>query len=69
MSDVFVRSYSPLNDDQKRDMDFIKEKAEQLLTAMEAASYADKRMMALARTNLEQSVMWAIKGVTNPPKE
>ncbi|VVC75976.1 hypothetical protein AQUSIP_12770 [Aquicella siphonis] len=28
MSDVFVRNYTPLNDEQKRDMDWIKHKAE-----------------------------------------
>lgn len=67
MSDVFVRKYSPVNEDQKRDADWIKHKAEELLTAMQAASYADPRMMAIAKTNLEQSVMWAVKGVFNPP--
>ena len=67
MSDTFVRTYTPLNDDQKRDMNFIKHKAEELLNAIETAAYADKRMIAIAKTNLEQSVMWAVKGVTNPP--
>lgn len=66
MSDVFVRNYSPLNDDQKRDMDYVKHKAEELLNAIQVASYADPRMSALAKTNLEQAVMWAVKGITNP---
>ena len=68
MPDVFVRNYTPLNDDQKRDMDYIKHKAEELLNAFgTAAPYADPRMLALDKTNLEQAVMWAVKGVTNPP--
>lgn len=66
--DTFVRNYTPLNDDQKRDMDYIKHKAEELLTACEAVTYADKRLMAIAKTNLEIAVMCAVKGVTNPPK-
>lgn len=67
MTDTFVRTYTPLNDDQKRDMDYIKHKAEELLNAFVAASYADPRMIAIAKTNLEQAVMWGVKGVTNPP--
>ena len=66
MTDVFVRVYTPLNDDQKRDMDWIKHKAEDLLNAFESPSYADKRLVAIAKTNLEIAVMCAIKGVTNP---
>lgn len=69
MTDTFVRTYTPLNDDQKRDMDYIKHKAEELLNAFTTAGYADPRMMAIAKTNLEQAVMWAVKGVTNPPAE
>jgi len=67
MSDVFVRNYTPLNDEQKRDVDWIKHKAEELLLAIETPQYADARMKAIAKTNLEQAVMWAVKGVTNPP--
>lgn len=67
MSDTFVRAYTPLNDVQKRDMDYVKAKAEDLLNAVQSASYADPRMTALAKTNLEQAVMWAVKGITNPP--
>lgn len=66
MEDVFARNYSPLNDDQKRDMDWIKHKAEELLHAFQVPPYADPRKMAIARTNLEQAVMWAVKAVTNP---
>lgn len=69
MSDTFVRTYSPLNDDQKRDMDYIKHKAEELLNAFEAPGYADKRLQAIAKTQLEGAVMFAVKAVTNPPEK
>lgn len=68
MSDVFCRNYSPVNDDQKRDVNWIKEKAEQLLEAFEAPAYADKRLQAIAKTQLEGAVMFACKAVFNPPK-
>ena len=68
MTDTFVRTYTPLTDDQKRDMDWIKHKAEELLTAFEAPQYADKRLQAIAKTQLEGAVMFAVKAVTNPPK-
>lgn len=68
MKDTFVRNYTPLNDTQKRDMDYIKHKAEELLNAMEAPAYSDLRLIAIARTLLELSVMSAVKGVTNPPE-
>lgn len=43
----------------------IKEKAEELETLYTEASDPDiGREIALAKTNLEQSVMWAVKGVT-----
>ncbi|WP_456298083.1 Acb2/Tad1 domain-containing protein [Aquicella siphonis] len=41
---------------------------EELFHAIETPQYADARMKAIAKTNLEQAVMWAVKGVTNPPK-
>lgn len=67
MSDVFVRNYSPLNDDQKRDMDWVKHKAEDLLNAIESPAYAEPRMKAVAKTQLEIAVMCAVKAITNPP--
>jgi len=68
MSDVFCRNYSPVNDDQKRDVDWIKVKAEQLLEAILAPVYADKRLQAVAKTQLEGAVMFACKAVFNPPQ-
>ena len=68
MNDTFCRVYTPLNDEQKKDMDWVKHKAEELLTAFNVPQYADNRLMAIAKTNLEIAVMCAVKGITNPPK-
>jgi hypothetical protein len=69
MMDTFRKEYTPLDDNQKMYMQKIKELAENLLFAMNEAVPQDERSersrcMAVARTNLEQAVMWAVKGVT-----
>lgn len=66
MSDVFRKEYKPLTDEQKDAMGRIKDKAEELMASFEdiQSVLADGRQMALAKTNLEQSVMWAIKSLT-----
>lgn len=65
MSDVFVKEYTPLDYEQKIRVNQIKTDAEKLYESFDWAR-ADKRMMAIAKTNLEQAVMWAVKAVTNP---
>ncbi len=66
MSDVFRKVYNPLSDDQKRAVEQIKDKAEELMALFGAQQgvVAEGRCMSLARTNLEQCVMWAIKAIT-----
>ncbi|HJY22887.1 MAG TPA: hypothetical protein VJ279_08390 [Hanamia sp.] len=66
MSDTFRSVYKPLSDDQKAYMDLFKEKAQELLQSFEGANFLspDGRAMALAKTNLEQSIMWAVKSIT-----
>lgn len=69
MSDTFRKVYKPLTDIQKSQMEVIKERAEDLLRAIDDVAPAEERSersrcLAVARTNLEQSIMWAIKGVT-----
>ncbi len=64
--DVFRREYRPLTDAQKAALDRIKDRAQELyddynIVFEEAAS---GRAMSLAKTNLEQSVMWAVKAIT-----
>jgi hypothetical protein len=67
MTDTFRKEYKPLSDEQKQDIEVIKEKADELLSTLNhiALGYSiDVRMLSLAKTNLEQAVMWAIKSIT-----
>lgn len=66
--DIFRKKCKELSEMDK-DMIFImKEKAENLYYSFEDNGCHfgnhDKRMMALAKTNLEQAIMWATKAVT-----
>lgn len=67
--DTFRKEYTPLSEKQKADMGNIKGEAVVLLDAMNKAVDPSERSeasrcMAIARTNLEQAIMWAVKGVT-----
>lgn len=67
--DTFRKNYTTLTDEQKAQMDVIKDRAVLLLDEMNNAVPQEERSersrcMAIARTNLEQAVMWAVKGVT-----
>lgn len=67
--DTFRKNYGVLTDEQKQQSSTIKEAAETLLDCFNQAVPADERSersrcMAVARTNLEQAVMWAVKRVT-----
>lgn len=67
MTDVFRKEYKQLSDETKLIIAHIKDKAEELLASFEAGGVQqsiDGRAMALAKTNLEQAVMWAIKAIT-----
>ena len=56
------KSLSPVQDSIIAD---IKSKADDLWLAMSNPDISvDPRAMALAKTNLEQAVMWAVKAVT-----
>lgn len=63
--DIFRKEYKPLSDDQKNLISNIKDNANLLYITFDSPSFDhDKRMMALAKTNLEQAIMWAIKAIT-----
>lgn len=64
MSDIFRKEYKALDESVKSRMEQIKNDAEKLWESIDWAPHADARMIALAKTNLEQSVMWAIKAIT-----
>lgn len=65
MTDVFRKEYVNLSDEVKAKIASIKDKAQWLYDEIEAdITGSDQRMRALAKTNLEQAVMWAIKAIT-----
>lgn len=62
-NDVFRKEYRPLGDEAKQKMIVLKDKAQLLYDEIVDAK-GDGRMLALAITNLEQSIMWAVKAIT-----
>lgn len=67
MTDRFRSKYRELTDAERISIEEIKTTAEKLEQAIERARQLDRaggRELALATTKLEESVMWAIKGVT-----
>ena len=67
--DIFRKEYKPLSDKQKDYIECFKQKAEALWFDFEEAALQkdfnhDPRAMALAKTNLEQAIMWAVKSIT-----
>ena len=63
MSDVFRKEYKALDESQKSRINQIKNEGQKLHESFDWAE-GDKRMIALAKTNLEQAVMWAVKAIT-----
>ncbi len=61
-ADPFRRTYRPLRDLEKMQIDEVKQKAEVLLAALK--SHAPSRENSLAQTKLDECVMWAVKGLT-----
>lgn len=69
MTDTFRKEYTPLTDDQKTQMAQVKDKAQELLDLLNIIVPQEERSersrcMAVARTNLETTIMWAVKGIT-----
>ena len=67
--DTFRKEYTPLDDEQKEKMAAIKDKAQELLDLFDSTVTREERSdrsrcTAVARTNLETTIMWAVKGVT-----
>lgn len=70
MSDTFRKAYRPLGEQQSDAIEAVKAGAEQIedaLTKLKAVTPVTPeagRQYALAMTNLEQAVMWAVKAIT-----
>lgn len=60
--DVMRSTYRELTENEKFLIAAIKQGANKLLGLMDQVT--DPRAKALAKTNLEQAVMWSVKGIT-----
>ena len=63
MEDVFRKTYKQQTGQIISQMEAIKDKAAELYELLESAK-ADPRSTSLAKTKLEESIMWIIKGMT-----
>lgn len=61
-TNVFRKEYRPLSDDEKAQMAAIKDKAAELFDLYEQVNAG--RYSSLAKTHLEDSVMWIVKEIT-----
>ena len=70
MTDIFRQTHRPLSEDEAAAVADVKDIAGELLTVLNTnmssawVSSERQRYYALAVTNLEQAVMWAVKGMT-----
>jgi hypothetical protein len=66
MSNTFRKEYRELSEVEKKAVEDIKKTAEQLesLYGKQMENKKNPRHLKIAMTNLEQSVMWAVKAVT-----
>ena len=66
--DTFRKEYAPLSDEQKADMLAIKLKADELEALFDKARKYNPRLIAIAMTDLEKTILVAIKAVTTEQK-
>lgn len=62
MENIFRKQYRELSVDEKALLESIKDKAQELFSLY--PSDKPSRELALAKTKLEEIVMWAVKGIT-----
>lgn len=60
---VFRPKYRELTEDEQHAVDDVKALAAEILRTVDKASH-DSRCACLARTRLEEAVMWAVKSIT-----
>lgn len=69
MADDFKKTYTPLSEEQQKQMIYVKDKAQELMdllnTISDPAVRSEKgRCMSVARTDLQTAIMWAVRAVT-----
>ena len=65
--DTFRKEYKAIDGQTKDDIFVLKSIAENLekeFDLLQIRESTDKRCLALAKTNLEQAIMWAVKSIT-----
>lgn len=60
--DVFRKEYRPLTSQEKAQMEEVKNRAEGLYEVL--TNIGTSRELSLAKTKLEELVMWAVKHIT-----
>jgi hypothetical protein len=63
VTDPLRKQYRPLEESQVADLAAIKDVREKMLDVLAGVS-GDGRCFALAKTKIEEAVMWAAKGIT-----
>lgn len=64
MSDVMRQAYRVLSGDEKLRLSQMKLKAAELYDLINYCADGDQRSLALAKTKIEEAVMWATKAIT-----
>jgi hypothetical protein len=62
--DTVRSTYRELNDLEKCDILFIKEAGQKFLNTLDLVCVTGTREGSLAKTKIEEAVMWAVKGIT-----
>lgn len=67
-----IKGYTPLSDQQKEEMNSLKEIEEQILRSIDnmerKAHIYDPRSLALGKTNLQQAFMWLNRAIAKPQR-
>lgn len=70
MIDTFRKEYTPLSETQKQQMQVIKNSAEAIEEFINNITTPDNgRLMSMAKSHLEISIMCAVKGITTKQLE
>lgn len=65
MDDVFRRAYREISQEEKNDLENIKNQAEILFNIVNVLQNKKNcREYSIAKTKIEEAVMWAVKGIT-----
>lgn len=63
-NNVMRHEYKVLNDREKHEMKFIKDLGLEFHNYIDNVVHGDSRELSLAKTKIEEAVMWAVKHIT-----